>query len=138
MRRGACRGWESSKSVLRHPSFSPTWKNQQRQAPSLYLPQVTCDFGCVARPLPFCCSCLVAKTCVPLLQPHELQTATVLCPWNFPGKNAGVGCHSLLQGNFPTQGLNPCLLHRQVDSLPLSHQGSHPPPPPPLLTLGGL
>ena len=23
-----------------------------------------------------------------------------------PGKNSGVGCHSLLQGIFPTQGLN--------------------------------
>ncbi|XP_070336645.1 coiled-coil domain-containing protein 171 isoform X5 [Odocoileus virginianus] len=28
-----------------------------------------------------------------------------------PGKNLGVGCHFLLQGIFPTQGLNPCLLH---------------------------
>ena len=28
------------------------------------------------------------------------------CLWNFPGKNTGVGCHFLLQGIFPTQGLN--------------------------------
>ena len=34
------------------------------------------------------------------------------------------GCHFLLQGIFPTQGSNPCLLHWQVDSLPLSHEGS--------------
>ena len=33
------------------------------------------------------------------------------CPWDFPGKNTGVGCYFLLQGIFPTQGLNPCLLH---------------------------
>ena len=32
-------------------------------------------------------------------------------PWESPGKNAGVGCHFLLQGIFVTQGLNPCLLH---------------------------
>ena len=32
-------------------------------------------------------------------------------------KNAGVGCHVLLQGIFPTQGLNLCLLHLQVDSI---------------------
>ena len=32
-----------------------------------------------------------------------------LCPWNFPGKNTGVGCHALLQGIFPTQGMNLCL-----------------------------
>ena len=28
-----------------------------------------------------------------------------------PGKNTGGGCHALLQGIFPTQGLNPHLLH---------------------------
>ena len=33
-----------------------------------------------------------------------------LCPWDFPGKNIGVGCHFLLQGIFPSQGLNPHLL----------------------------
>ena len=33
------------------------------------------------------------------------------CPWDFPGKNTGVGCHFLLQGIFPTQGLNPGLPH---------------------------
>ena len=37
-----------------------------------------------------------------------------------------VGCHFLLQGIFLTLGLNPYQLHWQVDSLPLSHQGSHP------------
>ena len=35
-----------------------------------------------------------------------------------PGKNAGVGCHALLQGIFPTQRWNPGLLHRKADSLP--------------------
>ena len=61
------------------------------------------------------------------LWPHRLRPARLLCPWNFPGKNTGVGCHFLLQGIFPTQGSNPnllCLLHWQVDSLPLSHLGS--------------
>ena len=51
----------------------------------------------------------------------------LLCPWKFPGKDAGVGCHALLQGIFPTQGLNPSLSHLllwQVDSLPLHHLGS--------------
>ena len=48
----------------------------------------------------------------------------LLCPWDSPGKNAGVGCHALLQGIFLTQGMNPGLLHWQVDSLPLSHLGS--------------
>ena len=43
---------------------------------------------------------------------------------DFPGKNTGVSGHFLLQGIFQTQGLNLRLLHWQVDSLPLHHQGS--------------
>ena len=41
-----------------------------------------------------------------------------------PGKNTGVGCHALLQGIFPTQGLNPGLLHCRWILYHLSHQGS--------------
>ena len=41
----------------------------------------------------------------------------------FPRKYTGLGCHFLSQGIFPAQGLNPCLLLWQADSLPLSHQG---------------
>ena len=44
----------------------------------------------------------------------------------FPGKNTGMGYHFLLQGIFPTQGLNShvsCLLHWQADSLPLAPRG---------------
>ena len=49
------------------------------------------------------------------LWPHGLQSARLLCPWNSPGKNTGVGCHSLLQRIFLTQGSNPGLLHcRQI------------------------
>ena len=53
-----------------------------------------------------------------------LQPARILCPWDFPGKNPGVDCHSPLQGIFPIQVLNSCLLHWQVGSLLLIHQGS--------------
>ena len=42
------------------------------------------------------------------------------CPWDFPGKNAGVGCHFFLQEIFLTQRLNLHILHWQVDSLPLN------------------
>ena len=45
------------------------------------------------------------------LRPHGLQPSRLLCPWMFPGKNTGVGCHFLLQGVFLNQGLNPCLWH---------------------------
>ena len=52
----------------------------------------------------------VANSYLTLLQPHELQPARLLCPWDFPGKNTEVGCQFLLQGIFPTQGSNPPLL----------------------------
>ena len=58
----------------------------------------------------------------PTLQPYKLWSDRLLCPWDSPGKNTGVGCYALLQGIFPTQGLNPHLLgllHWQEGSLPL-------------------
>ena len=45
-------------------------------------------------------------------------------PWNSPGQNTGVGSLSLLQGMFPTQGLNPGLPHCRQILYQLSHQGS--------------
>ena len=63
------------------------------------------------------------------LQPHGLQPTRLLCLWNFPGKITGVGCHFFLQGIFPIQGSNlclVCLLLRQVDSLPLVPSGKPP------------
>ena len=41
------------------------------------------------------------------LQPRGLQPTRLLCPWNSPGKNTGVGSHALFEGIFPTQGSNP-------------------------------
>ena len=64
--------------------------------------------------------CLVAKSCPTLLQLHGLQFTRLLCPWGFPGKNTGMGCHFLLQGIFLTQGWNLHLLHWPVDCVPHS------------------
>ena len=47
----------------------------------------------------------------------------ILCPWDSPGRNTGVGSHFLFQGIFSSQGSNPCLLHCQVASLPLVPPG---------------
>ena len=58
------------------------------------------------------------------LRPHGLQPTRLFHPWDFPGKTTGVGCHFLLQGIFPTQGLNPGLLHCRQVLYHLSHQGS--------------
>ena len=57
------------------------------------------------------------------LRPHELQPTSLLCTWDLPGKNTGVGAISSSR-IFPTRGSNLGLLHWQADSLPLSHLGS--------------
>ena len=58
-----------------------------------------------------CCS-------VALLQLHGLYPARLLCPWDFPGKNTGVGCHSLSLGKLPDLEIEPGSPALQVDSLP--------------------
>ena len=58
------------------------------------------------------------------LRPQGLQPARLLCPWYFPGKNTGGGCHFLFQGILPAQGSNLCLLQWKADSWALSHPGS--------------
>ena len=58
------------------------------------------------------------------LRPHWVAPTRLLCPWDFPGKNSGVCCHSFLQGNFPSQELNPGLRHCWQILYRLSHQGN--------------
>ena len=70
-------------------------------------------------------------SCLTLCDPMGCSPSRLLCLQDSPGKNTGVGCHALLQGIFPTLGLNPrllCLLHWQVGSLLLA-----PPDPPQIL-----
>ena len=57
------------------------------------------------------------------LQPHRLLPTRLFCPWNSPGKNTGVGSHSLLKGIIPFQGLNLGLLKSRQILYHLSHQG---------------
>ena len=54
------------------------------------------------------CACILSHLSLVSnsLQPYRLYPARLLCPWDSPGKNTGMGCHFLLQGIFPTQGLN--------------------------------
>ena len=44
-----------------------------------------------------CCCCQVTSVMSDSVQPHGLQPTRLLCPWDSPGKNTGVGCHFLLQ-----------------------------------------
>ena len=66
----------------------------------------------------------IASVASDSLRPYGLQPVRLLCPWDFPGKNTGVGCHFLLQGIFLTEGSNPCLLHWQPISSLLIYRGS--------------
>ena len=69
----------------------------------------------------------VTQLCRALCDPMDCSPTRLLRPWDFPGKDTGVGCHFLLQEIFPTQGLNPGLLccrqtlyrlsHREVQSI---------------------
>ena len=72
---------------------------------------------------------LVLQPCPALFDPglvglYRVQPTRLLCPWNSPSKNTGVGCHFLLQGSFPTQGGKLGLLHCRQILYHLSHQGS--------------
>ena len=74
-----------------------------------------------------CGMCARAQLCPTLHDPMD-QTARLLCPWDIPAKNAGVGCHSSSRGSFPPRDLSNLhflwLLNWQADSLRLGHLGS--------------
>ena len=73
-------------------------------------------------------SCLKVKVLVALLCPtlcHLMDCCLPdSCPWEYLGKNTGVGCHFLLHGIFPTQESNQNLLHCRQILYHLSHLDS--------------
>ena len=76
--------------------------------------------------------CKVNSAMPGCLRPYGPYPIKLLCPWDFPGKNTGVGGHFLLQGIFLTQGSNPhllSLLYCQVGSLSLVPPGKPWKPP---------
>ena len=106
------------------PEFAQThfhWVDDAIQPSHTLLP-TSLAFNLSQHQLLFGCSAVSDS-----LWPRGLQTNRLLCPWNSPGKNTGVGCHFILQGIFGTQGLNPCVLcvlHWQADYLPTEPPGS--------------
>ena len=110
--------WSSTTGKVIQPALSPCYKKKKKNP---FVVQVIILAGWVQRRLRnldylrnqntfagICC--LVAKSCWTLL-PHGLWPARLLCPWDFPGKNTGMGCHLYLQGIFPTQWSKLCLPH---------------------------
>ena len=98
---------------------------------------VSVDIGCnldnhfVPSVYILCCCCLVAKSCPTFVTPWTVAHQAPLSGIS-PVRILERVAIFLLQGIFLTEGSNPCLLHWQVDSLPLSHQGS----PYPVYSLG--
>ena len=71
---------------------------------------VTCQI-----PLPMAFSRREYWSRLPFPSPGDLvepgiESTSLLCPWDYLGKNAGVGCHALLQEIFPNPGINPTSL----------------------------
>ena len=66
----------------------------------------------------WCCCCQVAKLCLILRDPMDCSLTCSSVRGDSAGKNTGVGCHFLLQGIFPTQELNPHLMHWQANDSP--------------------
>ena len=98
--RGQSPEWCRSAAALGKGSSHNQWWGSQRKAESV--------------------SCSVVSNS---LQPHGLQPTRLLCPWNSPGKNTGVGSYSLLQGIILTLDRT-WSLALQADSLPSETQGS--------------
>ena len=57
--------------------------------------------------------CSDAQSCPTLCTLWTMESTRLLCPWDFPGRNTGVGCYFLLQGIFPaikpTSPMSPAL-----------------------------
>ena len=81
---------------------------------SLQVYDPVCVYGGACAQLLSCVQLFVTPWAVALQAPLSME---------FSGKNTAVGCHSLLQGIFPTQGSNPGLLYCRQILLPLSHLG---------------
>ena len=89
--------------------------SQQLVSPkNLYfqIPSFSFNFSCSLPCLTLCFVCFVSNRSFMSnsLQLCALWPTWLLCPWDSPGKNTGVGCHALLQGIFLTQGSNPHFL----------------------------
>ena len=69
-------------------------------------------------------ACLVTQSCLGLWNPMDCSLSGSSVHGGTPGKNTGVGCHTLLQGISPTQGSKPGLPHCRQILYQLSHQGS--------------
>ena len=67
--------------------------------------------------------CLVTQSCPTLCDPMDCSPSGSFVHGDSPGKNTGVGCHTLLQGIFPTQETESRSPALQADSLSFEPPG---------------
>ena len=91
-----------------------TLSDKQHHRAQVHVPREDWDLTSMLR-------CLVAQSCPTLCDPVDCSPPGSSVHGDSQGKDTGVGCHALLQGIFPTQGLNLGLPHWQADYLPLSY-----------------
>ena len=94
LNRKSCLYYKELSSNTKTPGIPPGWCVKEIWDEGTFLDVLDC--------LRVCGCSGVSRS----LRPHGLQPARLVCPWDSPGNNTGVGCHFLLQGIFPTQGLN--------------------------------
>ena len=68
--------------------------------------------------------CLLTQSCPTFRNPMDCSLPGSSVHGDSPGKNTGVGCHALLQGIFPIQGVNSGLPHCRQILYHLSHKKS--------------
>ena len=106
----ALKGETVPDSLPATPKSPPT-----RRVPPRGTPRVPAPRGCIAGSPGesglILCGGIELRLPIELLRSQRQQPTRLPCPWDSPGKNTGVGCHSLLQGIFLIQGSNPDLPH---------------------------
>ena len=74
------------------------------------------------------CVCLAAQSRATPCNPMDCKPTKLLCPWDFPGKNTGLGCHFPSLGDLPNPGIEPMAPVSpalQADSLPAKLSGKN-------------
>ena len=117
-----------TKKQIKYITLNCTWLGclQPTFTTNLFCLLRTKGIFCIFRSLIISSMCAKSLESCQTLWLYGLKPNRLLCPWGSPGKNTGVGCRTLLQGIFLTQGLNPhllCLLNWQAGSLPLVPPG---------------
>ena len=83
--------WFVEGSGEKRQQHGGTFRSQTMKMGSNPASSTCCCYCCC------CCCCYVASVVSDSVRPHRRQPTRLPRPWDFPGKNTGVGCHFFLQ-----------------------------------------